>query len=251
MSSDTTQDPLTLLRISIQTNTPPILATSDTPPSPSQLPTTLHAANHLIFRSPHSSQSIALPLSTPTRFTKKEGDNPGPVDLRSIYFAWLNKDLAIPEYVALAQGFDARGSVGAGIKNLVFVERLELVGWLEGVQEESEFILPISQIKRDAAAAAGQGGGGMVVGRGRGEGVLQGSQNGAAVVPSTGGPRPPKQIDPRLMEIYSHERVVVNRNTALRGNKPMVCVQHSPLSSLSSSPIPSLLPLNHTKQLYA
>ena len=133
----------------------------------------------------------------------------------------------------------------------MFVERLELVGWLEGVQEESEFILPISQIKRDAAAAAGQGGGGMVVGRGRGEGVLQGSQNGAAVVPSTGGPRPPKQIDPRLMEIYSHERVVVNRNTALRGNKPMVCVQHSPLSSLSSSPIPSLLPLNHTKQLYA
>lgn len=89
------------------------------------------------------------------------------------------------------------------------------MGWLEGVQEESEFIQPVTQVKRDAAPA-----GGLVVGRSRGDSAGQG-QNGASQ-PATGGGRPPKQIDPRLAEIYSHERVVVNRNTALRGSKPMV-----------------------------
>ena len=150
---------------------------------------------------------------------KKEGEaTPTPVDLRSIYFAWLNRELAIPEYLNLAQNFDAQASGGVGIKNLNFVERLELVGWLEGVQEESEFIQPVVQVKRDATAGAPAGG--LVVGRGRGDSAGQG-QNGASQS-ATGGARPPKQIDPRLAEIYSHERVVVNRNTALRGLKPMV-----------------------------
>lgn len=216
MSSDAQQDPLSLLRASLSTGTPPILSTSTNPPPPSLPPVPLHLATHLIFRPPHSLQPIALPLSSPTRFVKKEGEaTPIPVDLRSIYFAWLNRELAIPEYLNLAQNFDTQVSGGSGIKNLNFVERLELVGWLEGVQEESEFIQPVTQVKRDAAPA-----GGLVVGRSRGDSAGQG-QNGASQ-PATGGGRPPKQIDPRLAEIYSHERVVVNRNTALRGSKPMV-----------------------------
>lgn len=98
------------------------------------------------------------------------------------------------------------------------------------MQEESEFIQPVAAVKRgDAAAAGGVPPGGMVVGRGRGDtvGHMQ-AQNGAGGQPVAGGPRPPRQIDPRLAEIYAHERVVVNRNTALRGAKPMVCPSDSP-----------------------
>ena len=122
------------------------------------------------------------------------------------------------------------------------------MGWLEGVQEDSDFIVPIAQVGAGAdgkgrGSAPGAGPGGMVVGRGRGDagagvGGVGGQVPGGGVVgpggSATGGPRPARQIDPRLMEIYSHERVVVNRNTALRGTKPMV--------RYSSTPIPSPFP---------
>lgn len=188
-----------------------MLSTSISPPAPGSPPIQLQQATHLIFRVPQSQPPQAIPLNTPTRFHKKDSDA-GPVDLRSIYFAWINKDLAIPDYVALAQGF-------SGIKNLVFVERLELVGWLEGVQEDSEFIAPL-----DKSSGAG-GMGGMVLGRGRD--LRQGSQQREGGIPGQppSGPRPARQIDPRLMEIYSHERIVLNRNTALRGVRTTVSLR--------------------------
>ncbi|KAI5807836.1 RNA pol II accessory factor, Cdc73 family-domain-containing protein, partial [Peziza echinospora] len=199
--SDQQHEPLTLLRLAITTHTPPILSTSPQLPPSSAPQIPLNQATYLIFRNP---TTVPFPLTTPTRFHKKEGENPGPVDLRSIYFAWVNRDLAIPDYVALAQGW--QGGEGGGIRGLVFVERLELVGWLEGVQEESEFIMPEPKKALSGGAAGGAGGvGGMIGG-------------GAA---GAGGPRQPRQVDPRLLEIYGHERVVVNRNTALRGTKPM------------------------------
>ncbi|KAL2377037.1 hypothetical protein RJ035_007804, partial [Blastomyces gilchristii] len=75
----------------------PVLLTSPTP-TPTNTTTDLTVATHLHL--PATSQCI--PLSTPTRFISAAAGNI-PIDLRSIYFAWLKRDVAIPEYIASAQ----------------------------------------------------------------------------------------------------------------------------------------------------
>ncbi len=60
-----------------------------------------------------------LPLDAPTRFES----NDSPVDLRSIYFAWLNREIAIPDYNASATKLNDELKGAAAVHKFAFVER--------------------------------------------------------------------------------------------------------------------------------
>lgn len=198
-------DPLILLRQANSTGQAAIPSASD---DPSGAELALAQATHLRF--PH--QGIALPIDAPTRFIS----NDKPVDLRSIYFAWLNRELAIPEYNASATTLNdqlaSAGSAGK-VQNLGFIERLDLITWLEGASEESEYIKPLAG-DQDAAAvsAAPATGAGASL-------VAAQSRSGKGV------------MDPRLATVYSGERRMGDRNTVLRGIKPTVGLSYG-LSSV-------------------
>lgn len=202
-TDSSTYDALLLLRQSIATESPAIPTTTADATSASSVDLSLATATFLQFSSP---VQIALPLSTPTRFISSDQ----PVDLRSIYFAWLKRESAIPEYNASAQALDVElaneGGAGGKVQNLAFVERLDLITWLEGASEESEYIKPLASETSNAAASAQ---------------VASGAVGGIAPVTSGVG-RSAKTIDPRLAEIYSGERRMGDRNSVLRGIKPTV-----------------------------
>lgn len=191
-------DPLLLLRKAISSSQHFIPSASDDPGA-EECP--LAQASHLQF----TSQGITLAIDTPTRFISNDKS----VDLRSIYFAWLNRELAIPEYNASATTLNeqlaaAGGSVGK-VQNLGFIERLDLITWLEGASEESEYIKPVAG-DADAAAA----------------GAAPATKPGA--VSTTAQTRAGKgTMDPRLASVYDGERKMGDRNTVLRGIKPTVC----------------------------
>ena len=206
-------DPLLILRSSIASSNPPVPTTS-ADASAATATDNLALATHLHFSSP-SHQTYEL--SAPTRFVSSST----PVDLRSIYFAWQKKDVAIPDYIASAQQLTeelaAPGGAGGKVQNLVFVERLDLITWLEGASDESEYITPLEgEAGRAAAAGAAM--------------VASGAVGGAAAVASAGG-RAGKTIDPRLQEIYNGERKMGDRNTMLRGIKPTVRIPNPPYSA--------------------
>lgn len=202
-----TSDPLLRLRRAIASNSPVIPSGSEDASSTPDAELSLAAATHLLFTEP-TRQSFSL--NTPTRFTSSDQ----PVDLRSIYFAWQRKDDAIPDYIASAQKLNeelaAPGAAGGNVQNLVFVERLDLITWLEGASEESEYIKPLA-----SEAAAAQAAGSAQIASGAAGGV-------APVSSGAAGGRPGKPIDPRLAEIYRGERRMADRNTLLRGIKPTV-----------------------------
>lgn len=210
MADPSTTDPLSLLRLSIATSAPPSLSHTPNPPEPgSTTPISLSSASHLLFTHP-AVQSY--PLSSATRFHKSDGT---PVDLRSIFFAWQHREDTIPDYISKAQ------SLGDGtVTNLAFLERLELVTWLEGGQEESEFIKALPAAIAPAATAGAQQQPVGLQGRGGSGGGTGTGHAGSSAAVLAGKVR---ATDPRLLEIYSYERVITNRNTLLRGIKPTVC----------------------------
>lgn len=210
------RDPLVLLRQSIsasQTFTPVASADASSPA------VELAQATHLAF----PDQSAALPINAPTRFVS----NDKAVDLRSIYFAWLNRERPIPEYNAAATELNdslAAAESGGKVHNLGFIEKLDLITWLEGASEESEYIKPLAGDKDDAAADGAQGG---MTATGA---VKKASGVGAS---SAGQARSGKgTIDPRLASVYNGERRMGDRNTVLRGVKPTVSLAHPQASKL-------------------
>ena len=193
-------DPLISLRRSIASNSPITLSTSPDRTAPTD---SLAQATHLCFTTPNEH---FLSLDTPTRFISSEK----PVELRSIYFAWQKKDVNIPDYIASAQQLNdeltATNQTGR-VRNLVFVERLDLITWLEGASDESEYIKPL---EGDTAAV-------------RSAQLASGAAGGVSTIPSSAaGARTGKQVDPRLQEIYNLERKMGDRNSILRGIKPTV-----------------------------
>ncbi len=207
LSTNASPDPLLCLRHSIASNHPPILTTSADASTAADAVDSLATATHLQFSEPNRQN---FPLDTPTRFISSET----PVDLRSIYFAWQKKDVAIPDYIASAQQLNEElggpGGAGGKVQNLVFVERLDLITWLEGASDDSEYIQPLAS-DGSAAAAAGLAQ------------VASGVTGQIATVPSgAAGGRPGRHIDPRLAEIYNGERRMGDRNSVLRGIKPTV-----------------------------
>lgn len=196
---NTPSDPLISLRRSIASNNSPVLTSSSNPTPPSEAIENIAIATHLQFSDPHRS----FPLDEPTRFISSGI----PVDLRSIYFAWQKKDVAIPDYIASAQQLNEELSGTGKVQNLVFVERLDLITWLEGASDESEYIKALDS--KDAAAQSAQ--------------LASGAGGSAIVFSSTAsGAKTGKTIDPRLQEIYKGERRMGDRNSVLRGVKPTV-----------------------------
>ena len=195
----TPSDPLLSLRRSIASNNSAIPTSSPNPTPASEAIENLAIATHLQFSDPHRS----FPLDTPTRFISSGI----PVDLRSIYFAWQKKDVAIPDYIASAQQLNEELSGTGKVQNLVFVERLDLITWLEGASNESEYIKALDS--KDAAAQSAQ--------------LASGAGGAATALSSTApGAKTGKTIDPRLQEIYNGERRMGDRNSVLRGVKPTV-----------------------------
>lgn len=191
---DEQHDALILLRSAIANNTAVIPGTSEDINSTS-IDLSLAKATHLHFTSP----SISLPLSSETRFISADS----PVSLRSIFFAWQNREAPIPAYAAAVVGLNTELAKESHlpVKQLAFVERLDLITWLEGGQEESEYIKPLTT----RAPAAGAS-------------LVQGKTDGKA------GEKKPKVISERLMEIYEGERRMGDRNSVLRGIKPTVSI---------------------------
>jgi parafibromin len=221
------QDPLLSLRRAIASGNLPTPTTSSEL-SDEHATEDLAKATHLYFSQPVP-QTIAL--STVTRFISEVTQSP--VDLRSILFAWQNKDVAIPEYIASAEKFNQdlkeqtqEGGKEESVQILVFVERLELITWLEG-GGDSDHIKPLEGAAAAAEAAASAAGAAQAE---TAAGIAAGATGGVSSVPSgaagaaqAGQPgRPQKQIDPRLQEIYNGERKTGDRNTVLRGIKPTV-----------------------------
>lgn len=198
------RDPLTSLRRSIALNNPPTPTTSPDATNLESATDNLGVATHLHFTNP---EPHTFSLDTPTRFISSDS----PVDLRSIYFAWQQKDATIPVYIASAQKLsDELGSTDRAsneIQNLVFSERLDLITWLEGASDESEYI---KGLESDSSAA-------------KSAQVASGTLGGVSTVPSgAAGARSGKHVDPRLQEIYNLERRMGDRNSILRGIKPTV-----------------------------
>ncbi|UQC89577.1 Cdc73 family RNA pol II accessory factor [Colletotrichum lupini] len=196
------QDPLLLLWQSIASKRPAV-PTASADASATEVP--LSQATHLLFSHP---APVSVSLSTPTRFISSDR----PVDLRSIYFAWLNKDVAIPEYNASATRLNEElGSLGT-VQNLAFVERLDLFTWLEGASEESEHIKPLAGDKDGKEGA---------------------SASASKTAPATAASRAGRgTLDPRLAVIYNGERKMGDRNSVLRG------VKHTDFSHVRKLAVP-------------
>ncbi|CCU74215.1 unnamed protein product [Blumeria hordei] len=187
-------DPLLLLRKSIASNAPFTPTIGKKENSATTEEPSLATATHLYFTSPKPRH---VSLSTLTRFISSAK----PVDLRSIYFAWLKRESAIPEYNAAALALNTELGTGFEIHKLAFVERLDLITWLEGASEESEYIKPFVEESISTTPST----------------QVSGSHGAAAPANSQ---RKTKTIDPRLAEIYFSERQLGDRNTLLRGTKP-------------------------------
>lgn len=203
------EDPLYNFRLSIKENTVPILTTNPDP-APTDTVTDLASATHISFNVDEAHRTFSL--TSPTRFAP---DNK-PIDLRSCYFAWLNKDASVTDYFAAVQTINEELPSGAGgsVQNLTFAQKIELIAWLSGETESSDSITAIDSATLSAAvgdAAAIAGGKGVPVDRD---------------MKRTGGG---KMVDARLLQIYDGERRMGDHNTVLRGTKNVVRLGYSPV----------------------
>ncbi|KAL4807060.1 RNA pol II accessory factor, Cdc73 family-domain-containing protein [Aspergillus unguis] len=209
------QDPLLALRRAIAAGSLPT-ATTNSDLSTENSTEDLAKATHLYFQHPLP-QSLAL--NSPTRFISSSSDSP--VDLRGIFFAYQKKDVAIPEYIASVQELNealkqkerADGVPEEQAQNLTFVERLDLITWLEGASDDSEYIKPLEGVAGvPSSATQAQASANVASG-------AAGVSTAPNAAPAAGAGRPGKTIDPRLQEIYNGERKLGDRNSVLRGIK--------------------------------
>lgn len=198
------EDPLYNLRLSIKASGTPILTTS-ADPTPADTVSDLALATHVSFNLSDGAHRT-FSLSAPTRFAPDDK----PVDLRSCYFAWLNKDSSVTDYFGAVQTLNEElpGGAGGSVQNLTFAQKIELVAWLSGETESSDSIAAI-----DSGALSSAAGTAAAIAGGRGVPVDRNIQ-------SIGGGQ---TVDARLLQIYDGERRMGDHNSALRGTKNIVC----------------------------
>jgi parafibromin len=150
-------------------------------------------------------------LNQKTRFVVS-ADSSG-INLRGIIWVWQIKAAPISEYLANTANLNERlatsgSSADSKISQISYVERLNLVSWLEGQSDECDYIqpLPHEAISQEATQDAR---------------ITAGQVSGAAALPSTA-TAGIATADPRLEQIYKAERSMGDRNTVLRGIKPTV-----------------------------
>ncbi|KAK4640380.1 accessory factor associated with RNA polymerase II [Podospora bellae-mahoneyi] len=192
MASPTT-DPLLLFRQSIRTSSRIVPVAS----AESNDEVALSQATNLVFSD--EGKRVVLPVDVQSRFMSSEGNL---IDLRSIYFAWVNRDITIPEYNAAAEKLNEELAGGKGVHKFPFVERLNLIAWLEGAGEDTEYIKPL------VGGDAGKGEEGGKVEMVGDDGGVKKERRGKGT------------LDPRLAQIYEGERRMGDRNSVLRGIKP-------------------------------
>jgi parafibromin len=192
--SGVSPDPLLLLRNAVTAGKEPVPVSSEATPSPDVQPVPLAQATHLYF--PNEPNVAPIPLNSPTRFLSSGS----PVDLRSILFAYHSRELQVQPYIAATQQLNeelkAAGGAGGSVQNLIFVEKVDLISWLEG-GDSSEFIQPLEGEAAKAADAAGRD-----LASSRADGAAKGLR--AGEIESWG------------------ERRLSDRNIILRGIKPTV-----------------------------
>ncbi|KAF2864414.1 CDC73-domain-containing protein [Piedraia hortae CBS 480.64] len=202
-------DPLLLLRNSILNKQPlPIPSKDEDPATGADTTLSLSEANYLHFNTQSAQDGphhIALPLTHPTRFVSPSSGHKA-LDLRSAYLCWLHRDSNAAQYIAdCTKISDELRLAGKEEKatNLVFAERLDLNGWLNGQigESESEFIM-----SADGGRLKGAGKTGL-------DDIEMGDVGGVDREAE-------RQEQERLQEIYRGERVLMNHNTVLRGLKP-------------------------------
>ncbi|KAF1960743.1 CDC73-domain-containing protein [Byssothecium circinans] len=188
-------DPLYNLRLSITSDNPPILTNTPDPSTSSDTVLSLANATHISFNNGDSHKTF--PITTATRFAPDST----PIDLRSIYFAWTNKDAPVTNYLEAVQALNEElpSSTGGSVQNLSFAQKIELVSWLSGETETSESIVAVEGGSAEDGAAGDAGN--LAAGGGKTGGVSVGGQ------------------DARLLQIYDGERRMGDHNTALRGTK--------------------------------
>ncbi|OLL24183.1 Cell division control protein 73 [Neolecta irregularis DAH-3] len=162
-------DPLVLLKSAIAAGTPPVLLSS-TDPQSAPVPD-IRNAQALCFP-----PSLTFSLDTPTRFANAARK---PFSLATVYFAWLLKDANVAEYIA--QSSDRE------IENLSFLEKTDLIAWLEGAPH-SDHILSLQD-------------------------------HSPPDLPHKKAPAQKSPKDSALLKIYSHERPVTTRSSLLHGQK--------------------------------
>jgi hypothetical protein len=196
------EDPLYNLRLSIKQGEIPTLTTSADPTAADTV-TDLALATHISFNVGDAHRTFSI--TSPTRF---EPDNK-PIDLRSCYFAWLNKDASVTDYFAAVQTLNEELPSGAGgsVQNLTFAQKIELIAWLSGETESSDSIAAI-----DSGAASAAAGDAAAIAGGQGVPIDRDMKR-------TGGG---KLVDARLLQIYDGERRMGDHNTVLRGSKNVV-----------------------------
>lgn len=191
-------DPLLLLRQSIAASSAIFPTASD---DASATEVELPKATHLTFTAP---TRISIPITTPTRFVSGETT----VDLRSIYFLWVKRDVPIPEYNNAVTLLDKELLDNTKIHRPSYFERIELIAWLEGSSEESESIRPLAGDKDGSASSAAA--------------ALASKGAAAPAIGTTVGRSGKGTLNPRLAVIYNSERKMGDRNNVLRGIKPTV-----------------------------
>lgn len=172
------RDPLIILQSAIAENVTPVLLASD---DPSSTISDIVAANYILFPPIPGKfdEPIVLGLDIETRFQSKLPETKY-INLKTVYNCWITRELSVTDYITVS---DERG-----ILNLKFLERTDLITWLEGASNESEYI--VSQSK-------GTSGDGDI---GKKKSLK-------------------REVDPDLQKIYDQERILVDHNRALRGSK--------------------------------
>jgi parafibromin len=195
------EDALYNLRLSIKASGTPILSTS-ADPTPADTVSDLAVATHVTFNVDGAHRTF--PLTCATRFAPENK----PLDLRSCYFAWLNKDASVTDYFAAVQTLNEELPSGAGgsVQNLTFAQKIELIAWLSGETESSDSIAAI-----DSGAATAAAGDAAAIAGGKGVPVDRQMKSTSAGM-----------VDARLLQIYDGERKMGDHNSVLRGSKPVV-----------------------------
>ena len=237
-TTSTPHDALNLLRSSIAASKLPI-PTSSADATTNTDAVSIEEAQYLLFNTQHAGDDeshVSLDLKAPTRFISQRTN--APLDLISVYFCYLNKDLGVGDYITATQTLnDQRTKNGlSNATNVAFAEKLDLTSWLDGESNESEFIKRLD----DNADTRRQAEGAADVARG-GEDVVMGEAGRSTS--KTG-----RREEERMREIYGSERSMGDRNSVLHGIKPTVSPPLTVSSSALTTPRTSLTSANTPKR---
>lgn len=135
---------------------------------------------------------VYLPFDQATRFESETVEG-GALDVKTVWFAWVHKGAGITDYISAAEE--------QGVAHLRFLERTDLISWLDGSSSESEFI------KSDASTASGTAA----------SETADTAQK--PTVPAPSGRVEKRPISEDMKAIYDKEKQLATHKTVLHGSK--------------------------------